>query len=53
MTEPKEPLKSFVTSQYIEDRYRKEASGQKTKAMGASDLIMRMYRKESDDNPSN
>ena len=52
MPKPKEPLKTFVTSQYAEDRYHKRYSGQKLKAMGASDLIMRMYRKESDDNNS-
>ena len=48
MPKPREPLKAFVTSQYVEDRYHKEYSERRVEAMGASPLVLRMYRKESD-----
>ena len=46
MPKPKESIKIVASSQYSEDRYGKEVSGQKLKVAGASPLVLRMYRED-------
>jgi hypothetical protein len=48
MKKDRKPYAIQITSQYADDRYNKESAKRKLRDMGASAMILKMYRYEDD-----